>query len=503
MDSPCAAVSMAGRNAILSHQIHARLVRKLSDEWAYTLEKFSAITGRHRWLLRYRVSYFQQYINLKTFNRIAYNFLLNIYLFFLHSISIFRGSFFQRSFLIRRGDIVFFLSQNITYLQHVVPVIKKYHEEGKNYIILCPGAELKPVRKFLVQSNAHAERLICVETVGKKRSDLIIRWLLFPLLFAVDYFQLSRLGLKNILLIPADFAKFSLVRHICEKRMDRWIPEIGMLITATDHWMWESMLHEKAKALGIPNFIIQHGLFGDVFYPILGSHICVWGEYYRNILIDEMGAAENEVIVTGSGYFDELYNAYSKKKTEKKYLTFMSQPFGKTPLRLGPGLYEQTVEWLNSLIPLAEKHNLELLVKLHPRDREQFYPQLKGFSFTKKSLPDILSQSRLAITVSSTSILESSLLDVPVIQLYNPSFSTFYDLSTSGLSILASSRQQLYELMEKLLSDEASYRQAVENIRRGREQHFFRLGNSLEYFDRLILERYPALRRKIYPPAQV
>lgn len=457
--------------------------KTISREWAYTLEKFSRLPESSRWISRYRVSYLVQYINLKTFNRIAYNFLLNIYLFFIHACSIFKGSVFQRTYQMQAGKVVFFLSQNITYLQHVVPIIEEYEREGIGHIILCPGAEYRAVYDFLIKTKADAGKLIRIENVGKRDPLIIFHLLLFPLLFIADYRKLSRLRLKNIGLIPADFAKFSLVRHIYEKRIVSWLKNIKALITANDHWMWESLLHDNAKAMGIQNYVVQHGLFGDVFYPLTGSHICVWGEFYRRKLIDEMGADESEVLITGSGYFDKLYNEYRNKKVKKKYITFMSQPFAKTPLRMGPGIYEQTVTWLNSLHPMVKKHGYQLIIKLHPRDRAEFYPQLKNCTFTKESLGEILSQTKLALTVNSTSILESSLLDVPVIQLFNPLFSQFLDLSTSGLSITVSSEKQMLEMVERLLSDEAFFNQTVERTREGQKHHFHHLGDSLKYFN--------------------
>lgn len=466
--------------------------KTLSREWAYTLDRFSRASPGSRWLLRYRVSYFQQYINLKTFNRIAYNFLLNIYLFLTHAAWMFKGSLMQRSLDVRDKEIVFFLSRNITYLQHVVPVIKKYAGMGREYTILCPGAEYKSVRNFLLQSNADAGRLMPVERIGDKEFSALLKWLLFPLLFAADFIVLARLRLKNILWIPADFAKFSLVRYMYEKRIERWISKTGMLITATDHWMWESLLHEKAKACGIPNYLIQHGLVGDVYYPLIGSHICVWGDYYRNKMIEELGAEPAEVIVTGSGYLDELYHDFSKRKGEKKYVTFMSQPYVKTPLRMGPGIYQETVAWLNVLEPLLKKHHLTLLVKLHPRDRQAFYPQLTNCLFTKNPLPEVLSQTRLALTVDSTSIVEASLFNLPVIQLYNPGFYRFYDLSKSGLSIKVKSREELLEMIANLLGSERAFRQAVEKTKQGQKHHFYRLGSSLEYFDETIRAAWEA-----------
>jgi hypothetical protein len=451
-------------------------------EWGESINLFNKATGKKRWMIRYRVAYTDLIVANKTGSRRYYNFLLKTFFLFRNIIKVFSAAFFRKSFLWEGKKTVFLVSANVTYTQHVVPVAEQFYKDGKDIILLCESLDRKDVEKFITtRSNIPLHLLHDIETIGRKSINDYISWLWLPFQMVYSLIEFYSLKIPGYFWVFTSFTRFAFIKHYFENRAEEWLVSgTEMLISANDHWRWESMLHDIATQRNVPNYVIQHGLLNELFYPMVAHRFCAWGEYYKEEMVRKFEAKPEEIIVTGSVYLDNLYNLSNNQKNLKKkqYITFLSQPYTKSSMLLGDGSYQRLILWLNKILPIAEKYGYRLLIKLHPRDYEYYHSTVNCNEFSRKALSEVFSETELAITVDSAAIIEASFFDIPVIQLYEPQVRKYWDMSKEGLSIRVDSDEELCSTVEKLLGDASFRKAATDNIRNAYQRHFHSLGNS-------------------------
>jgi hypothetical protein len=92
--------------------------------------------------------------------------------------------------------------------------------------------------------------------------------------------------------------------------------KIDILITADNADPRSRILSLYAKLYKIPIIELQFGQCGidsTEWFFSLGDKICVWGDRFKDILVNNFKHDENNVIVTGSPRFDYIYNLNNTK----------------------------------------------------------------------------------------------------------------------------------------------------------------------------------------------
>jgi hypothetical protein len=114
---------------------------------------------------------------------------------------------------------------------------------------------------------------------------------------------------------------------------------------------------------------------------------------------------------------------------------------------------EQHIETLNLIAKLQTELNLNIIVKLHPKDNFKYFEYLdeeRTLIFDNNSLSEIGSsllelflQAKCTITIASTAALESLLAETPVITIDLPNSNTEIDFIQDGLTFHATNYEEL------------------------------------------------------------
>jgi hypothetical protein len=268
-----------------------------------------------------------------------------------------------------------------------------------------------------------------------------------------------------------------------------------------------------SKERNIPCFSIQHGLIskdkGDhlckldddhfefVPKPPLPDKMFVYGEIFRNILLDISYYQNSQVMDVGNPIWDELsktiriFEPINIKKslkipTESKILMYSTQP-------IPDGSNLILTEELFNFFETLEKKEYFLVVKVHPREKIETYQRynitnLENILFLRdESLSKLLSISDLLITGFSTTILDALIFNVPaiaVISSHSMINSFFYETGISYNSEI----KNLESTVNQALTDketgkfDLNRQELIKKIARGLDQ------NSTERMISIILE---------------
>lgn len=186
---------------------------------------------------------------------------------------------------------------------------------------------------------------------------------------------------------------------------------------------------------------LQHGIITSVhpgyIYPqyvsekakgFFGRTILVYGENTKKLLVKNSIFKENQIEVIGNPRIYMYQKNFSMKQNEKKLILFTSQPIEQD--NNGTGYYDRVVFLLKDIVVSLKSelknHDIVLGIKLHPREnngvKEIYQNRIPGcvvFDNTKE-LYELFSMSLLHFTVSSTTLYEAALFEVPTVLLsYN------------------------------------------------------------------------------------
>ena len=231
----------------------------------------------------------------------------------------------------------------------------------------------------------------------------------------------------------------------------------------------------------IPSVGLQHGVIAPIKITydynkkdlhcyknklncILAEKTAVFGKKFKDLLIKNGNYRQDQIAITGQPRTDIFYenkNKYSKKSLcrkfgvdhKKKLVVFASQPF------------EDSSEPRTALIEIVKSlrniKNVELVVKLHVDDDSSFYNEIlshlkyKAIVTKDTDLYSLLFCSDLVVSISSTVILEASVMGKPVIQLnLIENYDFFGDMKNKAF-IKITNKKDLPTAIKRSLFDES------------------------------------------------
>lgn len=233
------------------------------------------------------------------------------------------------------------------------------------------------------------------------------------------------------------------------------------ILIGNDNTSEGKLLSYISKNNGLITGSIQHGSLNRI-NPIYGSSIISKMFVYGNKPAEELdylGINKRNIIVSGwpmqQEFKENLLNLRSKEITLPRadLLVCLSGP--------GHSVSTSFHEKLIGLIgKLQSELNLNLIVKLHPKDNKKFYDNLSEGHTTiydndllnksGSSLIELFIQSKCTLTVASTAALESILVETPVITIDIENSSCLVDYINDGLTYHATSYSELKEQYTKV-----------------------------------------------------
>lgn len=220
---------------------------------------------------------------------------------------------------------------------------------------------------------------------------------------------------------------------------------------------------------------LQHGIITanhqGYIYPeflnntrssFFGRTLLVYGEKTKQLLMEESIFKNDQIKVIGNPRIEMYKREFPLKKTEKKLILFTSQPFEQDGA---------AVNYYNTIIPQLKKieailvsdrrwEGYQLGIKLHPREnngvQELYRNEMKNSIVydNASQLFELLNQSYLHFTVSSTTLYEAALFDVPTILI---EFNKIDPVRNYGFSVQRINLRDDMELLLSAMTDEQKY----------------------------------------------
>ncbi len=145
---------------------------------------------------------------------------------------------------------------------------------------------------------------------------------------------------------------------------------------------------------------------------------CVYGQYFKDILVKKGKYPSNSVVVTGSQRFDRIINHdYSKESFHRRYMI----PLNKKIIAYvtSPTVFNE--EMTQSLLEEVKKvKDAFVVIKIHPSEKKEFYEKIisemdsDAIVLDDSDLYDVLNASDIVVTYLSTAGLEAMLFKKPV-----------------------------------------------------------------------------------------
>lgn len=183
-----------------------------------------------------------------------------------------------------------------------------------------------------------------------------------------------------------------------------------------------------SRGYGVPTAAIEHGsIFPDdpIWQECPIDRICAWGNPSKRALLT-CGVDQRCIAVTGAPRFDSVFSSALNDSRENQpardcILVTTSGPGDQISL----SLHQKFVEILHAAVEMTPE--IEWIVKLHKKDREEFYRYKNQPSHPRISLVrgdnscdgleifNYLQRARGAVTICSSSALDAMAVRVPVI----------------------------------------------------------------------------------------
>lgn len=218
----------------------------------------------------------------------------------------------------------------------------------------------------------------------------------------------------------------------------------------------------SAKNNNVKTLVIQPGGTADSsgrgFVPILADKFAAWGRISKDYLI-ERGADSKKIVITGNPAFSAL----NKKYVDEDFYKKIGLKKGKKTIVLTTQAFDDVFcekEWTEitkKIVNILKKNeNLQLIIKIHPRENSKIYESViketkaKGIVILKNNLEEAISMSDLQITISSTTILDGLLMDklVGIANFFNRICAIPF--AKSGAVINIKNVKQLEKILEKI-----------------------------------------------------
>lgn len=224
---------------------------------------------------------------------------------------------------------------------------------------------------------------------------------------------------------------------------------------------------------GIPCVAVQHGIFDNniLCYHNKGEtsstkahpklcplpiKTCVYGQYYKDILVSKGRYPEKNVVVTGSQRFDRIIGQEFNKEsfnnrysipTDSKIIAYITSP---TPFNK-----EMTIALLEEAKKISKAF---VVIKIHQSEKRKFYEDIVKYTgsdaiiLDKADLYDVLNASDVVITYLSTAGLEAMLFGKPLIVLNLTGEKDIVKYAISGAAAGVYERRNIKPVIDEMLT---------------------------------------------------
>ncbi|MFC7129456.1 hypothetical protein [Haloferax chudinovii] len=167
----------------------------------------------------------------------------------------------------------------------------------------------------------------------------------------------------------------------------------------------------------------------------------VWGDAWKENF-KRLAHPDSTVVVTGSPWYDSLASMNQQESSKDIDVLFISQSHAVLESKLTQ--YEKMVEML---VAICAERDLELAVKLHPRESVEWYED-RGIANYVCEFDDIdtaLVRSKVAVTDTSTAFIEANVFGTP---------SVVVDISERGLQEIGPTKNVYFSQSLRGLEDD-------------------------------------------------
>ncbi len=236
------------------------------------------------------------------------------------------------------------------------------------------------------------------------------------------------------------------------------IEQPDVIITVDESSDLSKPMLDYAKSLGIKTMAVQHAFLDQ--YPAFNNTIApdtifTWGktsaaEYElrgfpgKNIII--CGAPKFDTLINQTHNLNEISIKYNLD-LNKKTIMFASQPISTS----------ETQAILAALINYVNKNNLQLVIKLHPREETLFYEKFTHTVktkcvITKEDLYPLIALSELVVINSSLVGLEAAVMHKPVVVANFSGLPDRVNYVSDRIALGAKSEKELHDVISLLLN---------------------------------------------------
>lgn len=198
-----------------------------------------------------------------------------------------------------------------------------------------------------------------------------------------------------------------------------WEP--NCVLSTSNLWPFDCAVFTEARRLGIPSFVIQHGVTNHYWWPFVGTKMFLWGRSFENELL-KLGAPSQQLAIGGMPASDQIFlrhasDAFTQSATSEFSVVILSQP---QALDTYPGLYANYKVLIEAAV--AATPSVRWTVKLHKIEDGSFYQNMldgrfPNFSILPKSttLETAVTRADVACTLFSTAGLEAMMMRRPLV----------------------------------------------------------------------------------------
>lgn len=206
-----------------------------------------------------------------------------------------------------------------------------------------------------------------------------------------------------------------------------WLGSAGCVIADSDTAAFRKGFCLGAEALGVPTYVLQHGLLGSHQFPLHARQLFCWGEYFRRQSRD-YGLPLERTVSIGSPRWDPLTRLRDEARSPELHARIANGRPGPTVLVIStahaaaayPELYRPFFESVRRLVEAG----VNVALRLHPAEQgtaayqEHLSSGILDQIFVVPadiSLHAAILHSDLVYQISSAASLESMLLGTPVL----------------------------------------------------------------------------------------
>jgi len=199
-------------------------------------------------------------------------------------------------------------------------------------------------------------------------------------------------------------------------------------------------------------------------FAYLPDYILIMDDLAQKEMLAE-GFPPTKLRLTGNPFFDDFASGIDLTQTKKNLILFVSQPMKDQNAVIGPQIPFDEFQALGDLIelmgsPKLQTHNLELEIRLHPRDEKHKFDGLMEnlkFACGYDQLPDVklsLARAGIIVGISSVVLLQAALAGKYVISYQGKNSDPDPLISNRlGISRLAKTKAELEVLLAEALNN--------------------------------------------------